>query len=135
MTFLELKWLLKDDFRELLKSELVLSERKFQKELMDYANQDENCLNGNQNICSRNKMNIPLSVDWNSILNKRHHLEALGNKLIQILTYEGHDGVKWELACLSHTRPYESSFARIFLFLERHDFLGSARTVLKGQSE
>ena len=26
-------------------------------------------------------------------------------------------------------KPYESIFARIFLFLERHEFFGSARTV------
>ena len=38
----------------------------------------------------------------------------------------------WVGASISHTRPYESTFARIFLFLERHEFLGSAHTVLKG---
>ena len=32
-------------------------------------------------------------------------------------------------------KPYESTFARIFLFLERHEFFGSARAVLNGQSE
>ena len=32
-------------------------------------------------------------------------------------------------------KPYESTSARIFLFLERHELFGFARTVQNGQSE